>query len=153
MVDDAQQGHGVHAGVLVEVGVLGGDGGLDQVGRHAIQRHASAPPACRIEDLIEQVALSVVDLGAGEAGSAGLQFFRQGQLAGDGGVGQHGTGEEEEDQRGQEQASRKYAWEHRCLWALRRRCLPLLLPQRLLPWKRRLTHRGALVLTITIVIR
>ena len=104
MVDDAQQGDGVHAAVLVEVGVLGGDGGLDQGGRDLVEGHAGAPPAQRVEDLVEQVALAVVDLRGGKAGGARFQFARQGQLAGDGGVGQHGHGEEEEEQGDQQQA-------------------------------------------------
>ena len=81
IVDGAHQRHRVDAGMLVEVGVLGGDGCLDDVGRHGVQRHLDAPPRVGVERLVEQVALAVVDARRLEGAGALAQFAGRRQIA------------------------------------------------------------------------
>ena len=87
IVERAQERDRVNAGVVVEIGVLGGDGGLQQVGRHAIQRHDCAPSGVGVKGLVEEVTLAVEDARALERAGAVGEFAGGGQVAGDDGIG------------------------------------------------------------------
>jgi len=57
----ADQRHRVIAGVVPEFLILGGDGGGDQIGRNAVQRHPRTPAGVGIEDFVQHVAVAVED--------------------------------------------------------------------------------------------
>ena len=93
VVDGARQGDRVHAGVAVEVGVLGGDGGVHHVLRHAVERHLDAPPGIGVKGFVEQVAFAVVDARALEGRGPCAQLAGRRQVAGDGGITDQRQGE------------------------------------------------------------
>ena len=62
---DDRPGHAryVHARMLVEVGVFDGHYGVDQVGGQLGQADTRPPAGARVQDLEEQLAVAVEDLG------------------------------------------------------------------------------------------
>jgi len=101
------QADGIDAGVFVEVGVFGGDGGLDEVGRDPVDGDAAAQAGCGIaggQRLLQDRAGAVVDAGGLEVAGALFQLGGGGQVAGhgrvaeeEGGQGQENHDEEEQD--------------------------------------------------------
>jgi hypothetical protein len=59
----ARDGKHVISGMAVEILVLGGDRGRHQVRGDPLQRHERSPAGVRVDDLVEQVAVSVQDAG------------------------------------------------------------------------------------------
>ena len=86
VIERTQQPDRVHAGMFVEVRVLGGDRGVQQVGGNPVQRHRSTPAEVRIAHLVEHVPIPIVDQRRGEVAGARLQLVGHGQIPGDAGV-------------------------------------------------------------------
>ncbi|MCE7939475.1 MAG: hypothetical protein DYG90_13015, partial [Chloroflexi bacterium CFX6] len=91
--------------MVVEVGVLGRDGGLDEERRDLAQRDDGAPAGVGVEGLVEQVAVPVVDPGAAERGAARRQLLGGREGRGEVHVARHGRagrhdGEAEHDEHG-----------------------------------------------------
>jgi hypothetical protein len=106
----------IHAGVHVEIGVLGRQRGIDQMLRNLRQRdHRPATPLCVVE-LPQKGALSVIDLGRLES-LAAVDLIDRGQIAIQSGVGtrpdldraQNGEDEEGEETDADQTAGDKQA--------------------------------------------
>ena len=86
VVERAQQPDRIHAGMFVEVRVLGGNRGVQQVGGNPVQRHRGTPAEVRIAHLVEHVPIPIVDQRRGEVAGARLELVGHGQIPGDTGV-------------------------------------------------------------------
>ncbi len=80
--DGANEADNVEAGVVIEALVLGGDGGLDKVGRDAVERHVGAIARVGVGQSIKQLAVAVINAGRLECTGPVTQLRRPRQVGG-----------------------------------------------------------------------
>ena len=115
--DGTGDGDGVDAAVLPEALILGGDGGIDQVGRDLFVGHQDAPPAGGVHHFVQQVAVPVIDPGADKLGRLAAQCLRRRQVSRDGRVGDHqSTGKDHEKHPNHENRDHRDRHRSRAAW-------------------------------------
>src|SRR5207237_6915446 len=80
----AREAFDVDAGIRVEAGVFGGDGGVLHEGRYLVQLHTVLQTVLFVEELVEQRAVTIVDAGAATTG--GHRLLRRARAITDIGV-------------------------------------------------------------------
>ncbi len=103
-----QQSLDVHSWIVVEAGVLGGDGGVDEPGRDLRQGDGVAQAGQGIHELVEQVAVAVEDAGASRAAASEgdlrpLQIGRVVVIDGEGDAAADGQERQHQQRRGADQ--------------------------------------------------
>ncbi len=108
VIERAGDADGVHAGVLIEIGVFSREGGRRQVRRDGRQRDRGAPAIVRVGHFVQQPARPVVDQRRVELAGAGLQLIGRGQRRGDAGIADEPGADEQQPQRRAEQQRQRH---------------------------------------------